>query len=240
MAWICPSCAQISTDTATRCECGRELDERNQYFSPPGFWLSMKRLFFGFNDVAVEPPRTVQKQPADLHVQLTVNAAGEVISVKQLTAAEVDEYREINLAGGSEFVDIDYGEEDYFEDGEPGLQEGSSWQEQQALERQRKADYPPEEMPFTSPVRPIIFTGMRFVFTGMFEKGSIESNRLIAEQLGAKTTAAVSRKTDYLVIGCKGCQNWTLSDYGSKIRQAKELADSGSPIQIVSELQWTE
>ncbi len=50
--------------------------------------------------------------------------------------------------------------------------------------------------------------------------------------------ASVSRKLDYLVIGTIGNDQWLHSTYGSKIKKAVELRETGTPLAIVREEHW--
>ncbi len=68
--------------------------------------------------------------------------------------------------------------------------------------------------------------GKTLVFTGSLESMTRAEAKATAEALGAKVAAAVSAKTDYLVVG---------ADAGSK---AKKAADLG--VKVLSEAEWQE
>ena len=42
---------------------------------------------------------------------------------------------------------------------------------------------------------------------------------------------------DYVVVGALGSPDWSNGNYGSKIKKAMELKESGKPIRIITEEQ---
>jgi DNA ligase (NAD+) len=64
------------------------------------------------------------------------------------------------------------------------------------------------------------------VFTGTLSTMSRPEAKAMAEQLGARVTDSVSKKTDLVVVG---------EDAGSKARKAAELG-----VRIVTEAEWRE
>ena len=62
------------------------------------------------------------------------------------------------------------------------------------------------------------------MFTGKLKEISREEAKYLAQQMGAKISSAVSKRTDFLIIGEKP---------GSKEKQAKELK-----IPILTEEEW--
>lgn len=82
-----------------------------------------------------------------------------------------------------------------------------------------------EVEPFETPVfEDSLFAGKTVVFTGTLEKLSRAEAKAQAERLGAHVASAVSRKTDYVIVG---------ADAGKKLKQAQELA-----LTILTEEQW--
>ena len=55
------------------------------------------------------------------------------------------------------------------------------------------------------------------------------------EELGGKVKTAVSKKTDYLIVGNAGNPCWAFSCYGRKIEAAMLLRREGAKVQIVNE-----
>ncbi len=66
--------------------------------------------------------------------------------------------------------------------------------------------------------------GKTVVFTGTLETMTRSEAKARAEALGAKVAGAVSKKTDYVVVG---------ADAGSKARKARELG-----VETLSEQDW--
>lgn len=69
-------------------------------------------------------------------------------------------------------------------------------------------------------------TGKTFVLTGALEKFTREQAKSAVEELGGRVSAAVSRKTDYVVVG---------ADPGSKYEKARQLG-----IKIMEEAEFVE
>ncbi len=78
-----------------------------------------------------------------------------------------------------------------------------------------------------------VLTGMTIVFTGGLERWSRETASLIAEDLGAKVTNSISKKTTVLVAGSNtgkvkttaaakhGVEIWSESDFIARVREAE-------------------
>lgn len=95
--------------------------------------------------------------------------------------------------------------------------------------------------PFDRPQPEVVFAGSTFVFTGKFAFGlRKECQEAVVSRGGtAKADGSVSQKTDYLVIGAKGSNNWKKGSYGRKIEAAiVSRREHGKPA-IISEEHWT-
>lgn len=73
------------------------------------------------------------------------------------------------------------------------------------------------------------FTGKSVVFTGMLVKTTRAEAKKIAESAGMKVVAAVSAKTDYVVVGEKA---------GSKLKEAEKIIAAGGALKILNEDEW--
>ncbi len=71
-----------------------------------------------------------------------------------------------------------------------------------------------------------VFAGKTLVFTGSLTTMTRDEAQARAEQLGAKTSKSVSKKTDFVVVG---------EDAGSKAARATELG-----VRVLSEAEWRE
>ena len=81
----------------------------------------------------------------------------------------------------------------------------------------------------------IDIAGKHFVLTGEFEFGERDFVIEKLESMGGINAPRVSSKTDYLIVGAFGSADWSAKNYGTKIKRAKELQQSGKQIIIVSE-----
>jgi DNA polymerase III epsilon subunit-like protein len=93
-------------------------------------------------------------------------------------------------------------------------------------------------LPLDVPQPQLEFPGRRFVFTGTFAYGP----RLICEQevlaRGGAIAKNLNRRTDYLVIGTIGSQNWYHTTHGRKIEEAVRLREEGFRVAIIAEEHW--
>lgn len=94
-------------------------------------------------------------------------------------------------------------------------------------------------IPFDDPAPAILFPRRSFVLTGQFVFGSRKIVAAAIEERGGAIAPGCSRKTDYLVIGTFGSEEWLHSTHGTKIVKAVELRESGKRPAIVSERHWT-
>lgn len=71
--------------------------------------------------------------------------------------------------------------------------------------------------------------GKTLVFTGTLTQTTRAEAKAKAETLGAKVSGSVSKKTHYVIAG---------EDAGSKLKKAKDLADQGHDVKVLSEDDW--
>lgn len=94
------------------------------------------------------------------------------------------------------------------------------------------------ELPFDDPCPTILHAASVFVVTGVFTYGKRRAVCYAIESRGGVVRAAVSPKTDYVVVGEVGSRDWLHSSYGRKIQEAVDLRQAGAMISIVPERHW--
>jgi NAD-dependent DNA ligase len=93
-------------------------------------------------------------------------------------------------------------------------------------------------LPLDVPPPPISFEGSRFVLTGHFLCGVRDFVAHRIESRGALVDKAVTKRTNYLLIGSMASRDWKHSNYGTKIRKAVEYRTRGVPLAIIAEDHW--
>lgn len=96
----------------------------------------------------------------------------------------------------------------------------------------------PTSLPLDHPAPPLNWTERVFLFTGVMAYGPRKECESLIVERGGLIGGSVSKKVHYLVVGSIGNDQWLHSSYGTKIKRAVELRDSGVPIAIVSEDHW--
>jgi NAD-dependent DNA ligase len=76
--------------------------------------------------------------------------------------------------------------------------------------------------------------------TGEFLFGTRAACERLTLKAGGMPVDAVTRKTDFLVIGTRVSPNWAHTSFGRKIQKAAELQEAGHLIEIISERRWIE
>lgn len=95
------------------------------------------------------------------------------------------------------------------------------------------------ELPFDHPCPALRYVGYGFVLTGTFEFGKRSAVKFEIESRGGIVLAAVTGKTNYVIVGEVGSRDWIHSSYGRKIQCAVELRERGGAIAIVAERTWS-
>jgi NAD-dependent DNA ligase len=95
-------------------------------------------------------------------------------------------------------------------------------------------------IPFDSPEPPIVFDGRSFVITGQFVFGTRKAVVQAIEERRGAVADGCSGKTNFLIVGTFGSEEWLHSTHGTKIIKAVELKKAGKPIAIVTERHWTD
>ena len=96
----------------------------------------------------------------------------------------------------------------------------------------------PNSLPLDNPAPPLSWTDRVFLFTGVMAYGPRKDCELLMVERGGLIGGSVSKKVHYLVVGSIGNDQWLHSSYGTKIKKAVELRESGAPIAIISEDHW--
>ncbi|MQU43097.1 BRCT domain-containing protein [Pseudomonas helleri] len=96
----------------------------------------------------------------------------------------------------------------------------------------------PNDLPFNMPVPEVIWQERLFVFTGVMAYGPRKDCQALIEERGGLIGGGINKKTNYLVVGSIGNDQWRHSSYGLKIMRAVELRESGSSIAIIGEHAW--
>lgn len=81
----------------------------------------------------------------------------------------------------------------------------------------------------------IEFSGKSFVISGESDRANRSEFVAAIERLGGVVKSAVSKRTDYLIVGNAGNPCWAFSCYGRKIEQAMQLRKEGAKVVIVNE-----
>jgi len=99
---------------------------------------------------------------------------------------------------------------------------------------------PPSSLPWNDPAPEIIHPERQFCLTGDFVRGPRHLIRRMIEARGGRYIDGVSGKTNYLIVGLNGSDEWKHGNFGTKIAKAIQLRDEGRMLAIVSEKHWVE
>lgn len=81
----------------------------------------------------------------------------------------------------------------------------------------------------------VAFEGKRFVLSGNFEHGAKSTVEQAIEARGGTMIKSVTKTCDYVVVGGIGNENWTMGNYGAKVKKALDWQAKGINVQILSE-----
>ena len=77
------------------------------------------------------------------------------------------------------------------------------------------------------------FQGVRYCFTGSCATGTREELSERVKRVGGLVTNAVTRLTDFVVLGAKGNATWAFTCYGRKVETAIALRKKhGKPLLV--------
>lgn len=86
----------------------------------------------------------------------------------------------------------------------------------------------------------VVFKNAGVCHTGEFLFGTRASCERLTMKAGGMPLDAITRKTDFLVVGTRVSPGWAHTSFGRKIQKAVELQENGHPIEIISERRWIE
>lgn len=93
-------------------------------------------------------------------------------------------------------------------------------------------------LPLNDPIPELDWLDRVFLFTGIMAYGPRKDCESLVTERGGVIGNSVSKKVHFLVVGSIGNEQWLHSSYGTKIKKAVELRNSGVPIAIISETHW--
>lgn len=93
-------------------------------------------------------------------------------------------------------------------------------------------------LPLNDPIPELDWLDRVFLFTGVMAYGPRKDCESLVTERGGVIGNSVSKKVHFLVVGSIGNEQWLHSSYGTKIKKAVELRNSGVPIAIISETHW--
>lgn len=96
----------------------------------------------------------------------------------------------------------------------------------------------PSSLPWDDPAPNIVHRGHQFCVSGDFVRAQRHVIIKMIGSRGGRYIEAVSGKTNYLIVGLNGSDEWKHGNFGTKIAKAIELRSSGKLISIVSEKHW--
>lgn len=99
---------------------------------------------------------------------------------------------------------------------------------------------PATDLPITRPEPPIVFEGSTFAFAGEMAYGPIRSCEREVEELGGICERAISRRTDFVVIGSVSALDWCQTGFGELIDEVVHHRARGAEIAVVSEDHWAD
>jgi NAD-dependent DNA ligase len=94
------------------------------------------------------------------------------------------------------------------------------------------------DLPVDHPEPDVTFPSRVFVFAGEMAYGPRRACEREVEELGGRCEPAVSRRTDYLVLGGLAASDWGQEGFGAQVDEALRLRARGACVAIISEEHW--
>lgn len=95
------------------------------------------------------------------------------------------------------------------------------------------------DLPVDRPPPVVHFSGHTFVFAGEMAYGPRRACEREVEELGGQCERAVTRRTDYLVIGALAAEDWSQEGFGAHVDDVVQFRERGVEVAIISESHWT-
>ena len=94
------------------------------------------------------------------------------------------------------------------------------------------------DLPVDRPEPAVVFEARTFVFAGEMAYGPKRACEREVVELGGTCERAVSRRTDYLVLGSLSAADWAQEGFGSYVDEVVQMRARGATIAIISEEWW--
>lgn len=94
------------------------------------------------------------------------------------------------------------------------------------------------DLPVDDPPPSVVFESRTFVFAGEMAYGPQRACEREVVELGGACERAVSRRTDYLVIGSLSAADWAQEGFGGQVDEVVHLRARGARIAVISEEWW--
>jgi NAD-dependent DNA ligase len=94
------------------------------------------------------------------------------------------------------------------------------------------------DLPVDLPEPEVTFASRVFVFAGDMAYGPLRACEREVEELGGRCEPAVSRRSDYLVLGGLAASDWAQEGFGAQVDEALRLRARGAQVAIISEEHW--
>lgn len=94
------------------------------------------------------------------------------------------------------------------------------------------------DLPVDRPPPRLQFPGRIFVFAGEMAYGPRHACEREMEELGGMCERAVTRRTDYLVIGSLAAEDWSQAGFGAHVDDVVKVRERGAKVAVVSESRW--
>jgi hypothetical protein len=96
------------------------------------------------------------------------------------------------------------------------------------------------DLPVDVPPPEVVFEGRTFVFAGEMAYGPTRACEREVAELGGQCERAVSRRTDYVVLGSLSADEWSQEALGPVLDTVVQYRARGVPVAVISEEWWAD